>query len=158
MSDFQILKIQPDDWNTLLEIATIDQESFGKDGLTPANLSLMARAGRIYALREGSIISTEAIVLASFPTGNSFLFSLAVLENFRHKGHGKKLMKAICEDLAEEGVKTMELTVAPENQAAINLYCMHFQFEKIAFIENHFGPGQHRLLLRKTLYKDEQGK
>ena len=46
MSDFQILKIQPDDWNTLLEIATIDQESFGKDGLTPANLSLMARAGK----------------------------------------------------------------------------------------------------------------
>jgi ribosomal protein S18 acetylase RimI-like enzyme len=151
-ADFTCSVVEPADWQTLEEVAALDREAFTEDGLTPANLSLMARAGRIFVLREATgNMAAEAICLFATPTERIFLFSLAVSRSFRGKGLGTRLLRNMCTYFAREGFREMELTVAPDNHAALHLYIDSFKFSKVVLVKDHFGPGKDRWLVRGSL-------
>ena len=61
---------------------------------------------------------------------------------------GIRLPKKILKDL---DYKEIELTVAPENEIAINLYKKHgYAQEKL--LEDEYGKGIHRYVMRKKLF------
>jgi ribosomal-protein-alanine N-acetyltransferase len=150
MEDAKIILLESEDWKRLVEVSRVETEAFGHEGLSPGNLSLLARCGKIFAVLENDSVTAEAVVLSGFATKQALLFSLAVRQNFRNGGRGKKLLLAVCNSLAKENFQSIELTVSPNNTVAISLY-EKFEFEKIEFKKDLFGPGQDRWILRKKL-------
>ncbi|MDN7135399.1 GNAT family N-acetyltransferase [Pseudidiomarina terrestris] len=77
-----------------------------------------------------------------------WLMSLLVSAKQRGKGIGVKLLKhwlAIAEQL---GYQTIQLSVAPENHAAIELYRQN-GFVEQGLQQDYLGAGQHRLLMTR---------
>ena len=54
--------------------------------------------------------------------GKASIFSLAILEKFRGKGHSKRLMNAAIDRAKEKGCKLMELNTETTNEVANKLY------------------------------------
>ena len=151
MNDDGMIRVGPGEWPLLQQVAALEREAFGPDALTPGILALYARAGAIYALREGGKVTAEALVLADLDDTGALLFSLAVAGPCRRAGRGRRLMEAVFEALRAAGRTHLQLTVAPDNLAARSLYLDRLGFTCIAEIPDCFGPGQHRLLLQCNL-------
>ncbi len=135
----------------LAQLVELDRDAFGSDGLTISNLSLLAMAGRVYALRSGEDLVADAIVLPTCEPHLALLFSFAVSRHCRGKGFGRRLMEHLLPELAEKGWKRLQLTVDPANTPAVSLYTRAFRFRQIDQIADCLGPGKHRLLLETTL-------
>jgi len=145
-------RLRSDDWAGLMGVSALEREAFPDDAQTAPNIALMARAGEVWVARhpDDGIVG-EAIVIGRAGEARAFLFSLAVTRSWRRRGVGFMLMHAIIESLAARGVKSLELTVDPENQPALGLYLSKLGCENVEFLADHFGPGRHRQLLRKNL-------
>lgn len=144
-----IRKLEPDDFKHLLVIET---ESF-YSGYSPyfikmiptlyGNTSFIAVKGK----------SAQGYVMAALEQTNpqrAWILSLAVRPKYRGLGLSEQLMDAAMEALKKAGVKEVLLTVAPDNERAIYLY------EKLGFtngkiIDDFFGPGDHRKLMKKVI-------
>jgi len=75
------------------------------------------------------------------------ILSLAVSAQSRGYGVGKALMQYLLQH-SQTVTRRWWLTVAPDNQAAVQLY------QKLGFVSEHYyadyyGPGEHRLLLAR---------
>lgn len=145
-------RLRPDDWAGLTSVAALEREAFPDDAQTAPNLALMARAGEVWFARhpDDGIVG-EAILIGGVGQPRAFLFSLAVTRSWRRRGIGFMLMHEVLESLAGRGVKSLELTVDPENQPALGLYLSKLGCVDAEFLHDHFGPGRHRRLLRKIL-------
>ncbi|HNW33488.1 MAG TPA: N-acetyltransferase [Candidatus Ozemobacteraceae bacterium] len=147
-----IERVKPDDWAGLSAVAAIEGETFPGDAQTAPNLALIARAGDVWAAcdEHGRLVG-EAIILGGVGEPRALLFSLAVVTARRRRGVGLALMNGVIDSLASRGVKILELTVAPANEAALGLYIARLGFERVELMPDHFGPGRPRWLLRKSL-------
>lgn len=76
--------------------------------------------------------------------------SVLIGKSAQGKGFGKALMSDSMNRVKRIGYRVAELTVAPENQAAIKLY-QRFGFETERRISDYLGPGEDRLLMRCQL-------
>lgn len=148
-----IQKVDPEDYETLKEIAVLEKAAFGQDGLSAFNLSLLARSSGLFVLRDEGKIAAEALVTyrPADAVKSALLFGLAVAGDCRRKGYGLALMNAIISRLIDEGVAELDLTVDPENTPAINIYCEKLGFKRIKTDLAHPETGRSRLLLRKNL-------
>lgn len=156
LSRMTIERLKPDDRAGLTAVSAIEREAFPDDAQTAANLALMARAGDVWIARhaEDGIVG-EAILIGGVGESRAFLFSLAVTAAWRRRGVGFALMRKVLESLTAKGVGTLELTVDPENEPALGLYISKLGCENVEFLQDHFGPGRHRRLLRKNLVSRE---
>lgn len=145
----EIRKLEPDDFKHLLVIET---ESFFS-GYSPyfirmvpilySNTSFISVKGR----------SAQGYVAAAIEQSNpqrSWILSLAVRPKYRGCGLGDRLMLHVLDTLKDLEVKEVLLTVAPENAAAVALYKKH-GFVQGKLIHDFFGPGEHRVQMKKTL-------
>lgn len=145
----EIRKLEPDDFKHLLVIET---ESFFS-GYSPyfikmipilySNTSFISVKGR----------SAQGYVTAALEQSNpqrGWILSLAVRPKYRGFGLGESLMIHVLDALNEQKVKEVFLTVAPENEHAVALYKKH-GFVQGKLIHDFFGPGEHRVQMKKTL-------
>ncbi|MBF0502591.1 MAG: GNAT family N-acetyltransferase [Candidatus Riflebacteria bacterium] len=144
-------KIGPLDMPLLEGVSRIEREAFADEGLGPGNLALLARCGSVFALTNAGSVTAEAIVIAELGGAKALLLSLAVDARLRGRGRGKRLLMEILAHISAAGFKQIELTVAPDNKAAISLYVDRLGFVIRERLTDHFGPGHHRLLLEKQL-------
>lgn len=135
----------------LAQLVDLDRDAFAGDGLTTSNLSLLAIAGRVYALKSGDDILADAIILPTCTPNLALLFSFAVLSHRRSQGLGRQLMGHLLPELAKQGWKRLQLTVDPANGPAVHLYTRVFSFRQIDDLPDCLGPGKRRLLLEIAL-------
>lgn len=83
-------------------------------------------------------------------TSEAWILALAVNPQWRHRGIAKKLTTNLLNQLTEQGVNIVYLTVKPENKVAVNLY-NSIGFEPIGYEDNYFGQGSSRTVMRKAL-------
>jgi len=80
----------------------------------------------------------------------AWILRLGVRDDQRRKGIGAALLKSVTGALQARHARTIRLSVSPKNQPAIRLYeGQGFGKEKI--IPSYFGPGEDRIIMRKTL-------
>ncbi|WP_251096676.1 GNAT family N-acetyltransferase [Streptomyces sp. Caat 7-52] len=137
----------------LSDLAGLDHEVFPDD---PYPVSVLRQFMDTFA---GHLLVAEdngglcGYVLATPPNaGESWIFSLGVAPTSRRQGLGRQLMSETLMRLRAEGTRTVLLWVEPRNARAVTLY------ESFGFVpdpagprKNHFGPGEHRLLMTLTL-------
>lgn len=87
---------------------------------------------------------------ASSDLAVGWILRLKVREDRQRQGYATSLLRAMLERLRDEGVRTVRLTVAPENRPARALYA-GFGFLEEAVLPEYFGPGEDRLVLALRL-------
>ncbi|MEN6519000.1 MAG: N-acetyltransferase [Methanospirillum sp.] len=87
---------------------------------------------------------------ASSDPAAGWILRLKVREDRHRQGCATSLLRAVLERLSAEGVRTVRLTVAPENRPARSLYA-GFGFLEEAVLPEYFGPGEDRLLLCRRI-------
>ena len=79
--------------------------------------------------------------------------SFAVLEEYREKGVGKKMVEQAIEGMKIKKCNESYLEVRTDNQAAINLYA-NLGFSKIATLNAYYKDGKNAFLMSVRLNKD----
>jgi len=81
------------------------------------------------------------------------LLSFAVLPPFQGKGLGGQFYKALLDALRRDGVASLSLSVAPQNQRALALYRNPGLYSSLdeELRMDYYGPGENRILFRFTL-------
>ena len=108
----------------------------------------LIRHGRVYVIKDSDIVigSVQYILDWNCPK-KAYMFGVAVSENYRGKGVGTKLLIESFEALKKENIEEVELTVDPENAAAVNVYHAKLGFEVTDFRKNEYGDGEDRLVM-----------
>lgn len=78
------------------------------------------------------------------------LMSLLIGKSFQGQGLGRILLEQAIKSAAESSWNTLELSVAPDNAAAIKLY-KQAGFSVIETIQDYLGPGEDRLIMSRAL-------
>ncbi len=87
---------------------------------------------------------------ASSDPGVGWILRLKVREDRQREGCATALLLAVLERLGDGGVRTVRLTVAPENRPARALYA-GLGFLEEAVLPGYFGPGEDRLQLCRRI-------
>ncbi len=137
------------DKNILEKIYIYEEEVFGAAAVGRFNILPFAKYGSCYAIyNENDIICVIELLFS--PTNIAYLYGVSTNKNYRHKGYATKLLKFCMNDIEKYNIKSLELTVSPENDIAINFY-KKFNFEIIEYLENEYFENEHRLLMRKEI-------
>lgn len=129
----------------------IDEEAFGPGSLTEWSMPLFLHYGRIYLARYGGKPVGIAELMRDWRDPElAYLYGYAVDMNYRGLGVGTSMFRSILEALPRAGFRRLQLTVHPENQAAMHIYVDKFQMRRLEFIKDYYGSGEDRWLLEWT--------
>ncbi len=143
ITNLVVKQIAKPDTEIIARVAALEEETFGRGGLNEWHLPVIVRHGRLYVLVEGEELVGAASLVRDWNAANAYLFDLVVEPAARRRGRGRFLMEKVIAALAAEGVEELELTVAPENEAAVSLY-KQLGFKATGTLREEYGKGQDR--------------
>lgn len=144
--------VEKNDEKYIEDIINLEKGIFGENGAIDLwNLKPYIKYGKVFVYLVQNEVVAVAELMRAWSGDKAYLYGICVDGNFRGQGIGKKLIENICEYLKAQGVKLIELTVAPENKEAIALY-EKLGFEKEEFLENEYGENKHRYLYVKKIF------
>jgi [ribosomal protein S18]-alanine N-acetyltransferase len=112
------------------------------------DLPIFAEHGRNYVMNvNGEFAGTAQAVRDWDDPATVYLAGFGVLEKLRGQGLGAKFLAELIKLLQSEGVRALELTVRPDNAAALKLY-NNAGFKVVAEHREKYGRGEDRLVLR----------
>ncbi len=143
-----------DQKDLIQEIVKIEADIFAEAGLNLWNLVPLIRHGRVFYIEDkGKAVGSAQYMIDWDDHKKAYLVGISIAANYQGKGYGTKLLGDSMEMLAEEGIRTVELTVAPENAAAIEVYKRKHGFEIVGHRNDEYGHGIHRLAMERVLDK-----
>jgi ribosomal-protein-alanine N-acetyltransferase len=92
--------------------------------------------------------SIAAMVQGYPPEG--WILRLHVADECRRSGYGRMLLRASVRSLAVSGARSVFLSVAPDNAAAVDLYTSE-GFVLVSRADAYFGRGEDRLIMEKSV-------
>ena len=141
---------------TIAGIAALEAAAFGRGGLNEWHLPVIARHGRLYALEASGAVVGAASIIRDWRSDKAYLIDLVIDEKARGRGWGRLLMARVIEDLKGERVRQLELTVAPENTAVVELYT-NLGFVETGRYPNEYGRGEDRLAMTLNVTHGTRG-
>ncbi len=144
--------VQTMDPEIIARLVQIETEAFGVGGLTVWNLEPLIRHGRVYVYRLGNeIVGLVHYMLDWDHPQKAYMVGVSISENSRGQGIGAKLLIESFEALSKEAIEEVELTVDPNNLAAVTLYESKLGFLVTDFKHNEYGEGEGRLVMKLSL-------
>jgi ribosomal-protein-alanine N-acetyltransferase len=132
----------------LAELAFYDEQIFGPTGLRPFELALVAWTGRLYLGRVDAQVATCCQLLRIMDRPDYlWVVGLYVRPEWRGQGLGGRTLAWVLEQLPGFGARGVELSVAPDNVAALRLY-HSAGFRQVDEVQEMYGPDAHRVMLR----------
>lgn len=146
----ELIEVKAFDDEIIKEIVYIEEEAFGKNGgVDEWILKPMVRYGKVFVLNDGKTVVSIAEFMKNFDEG-VFLYGLCTKKDSRGRGYAKEILKRSEEFFKKNKIKKIELTVAPDNIRAINLYkSLNYEIRELQ--RNEYGEGVDRLLMEKNL-------
>lgn len=157
MSEYRFFSPDPQDWHILRQIADIDAQAFGSDGISVFNLSQFTRSGAVFCLLDGDSVLAETVLLRNLHDNGAVVFGFAVDTSRHGQGLGAIMIQHLVKTARAAGLAYLELTVNPDNIAAKKLYLEKAGFYKKAELSDHPQKGEPRWLLRLDLQSDKVG-
>ncbi|MDH7478743.1 MAG: GNAT family N-acetyltransferase [Syntrophomonadaceae bacterium] len=112
----------------------------------------LVRHGRVYCLlHNGEVVGSAQFQRDWENPRLAYLFGVSVAKHFRGCGLGTELLQKSFRNLARERIEEVELTVAPDNTVALEVYRRKLGFAIIGYQENEYGEGEHRYVMRLSL-------
>lgn len=134
------------------QLVQLEHEAFGSGGMNEWHLVPLIRHGRVFVAKENDTVIGLIQYMRDWdrPT-RAYLIGVSIAEKFRGKGFGTKLIRETLQELRKDNIKEIELTVDPENRAAIGIYSDKFGFVEVSTNLNEYGEGENRLVMVLTL-------
>ena len=136
----------------ITKLVKLEQEAFGIGGLNEWHLVPFIRHGSVYIAKE----KDEVVGLIQYMRDwdnpkKAYLMGVSIAQNFRGQGLGTKLISASLQELRQENIEEVELTVDPENSAAIKVYAGKLGFVDKGVRLDEYGVGENRLVMNLFL-------
>ena len=148
----ELIHIKNPDFEVMKKIIEIEQEAFEEAGNVDLwIIKALIRYGMVFVIKEDDRIVCIVEYMQVFNKKSLFLYGISTLKKCRHKGYANYILNETEKILKDLGYKEIELTVAPENKIAINLYKKHNYIQE-KFLEDEYGKGIHRYVMRKKLF------
>jgi ribosomal-protein-alanine N-acetyltransferase len=141
------------DRQLIAKIVEVEEEAFGEAGVDLYTLPPFILFEAVYALFIDGELGGVAELVRSWDTRTVLLWGFAIAPQFRGRGYGTRFLEAVLDDLPG-GVEEVRLTVSPANVAARRLY-ESLGFEYVERVEDMYGEGEERLLMRKEIAATE---
>ena len=136
----------------IARLVQIETEAFGAGGLTVWTLEPLIRHGRVYVYRvDNEIVGLVQYMLDWDRPQKAYMVGVSISKDSRGQGIGAKLLKESFEALAKEKIEEVELTVDPDNVAAVKLYKSKLGFLVTDFKDDEYGEGEGRLVMNLSL-------
>lgn len=136
-----------DDFEILHQIAYIDKQAFGHDGITAFNLSQLARCKSVLVLEVNKIIVGQSVIIKNNYDDGALVFGFAIQREQHNKGYGKALLSELIKSF-KKTCSYLELTMNPENPALKRLYIENGGFKFKKSLQPHPLSGEPRWLVR----------
>jgi ribosomal protein S18 acetylase RimI-like enzyme len=156
MSDIKFFQPDPQDWQTLRQIAEIDRQAFAEDGISVFNLAQFTRSGAVFCLPDNGLIVAYTVLMRNIHDGGAVVFGFAVDEKKHGAGYGSLMIQKLIETACRARLDYLELTMNPLNEAARILYMKKAGFVKIEELLPHPEKNEPRWLMRLELKKTGQ--
>lgn len=130
----------------------MEEDAFGDGGLNQWHLVPFIRHGRVYLAKEGQNVVGMAQYMRDWDKPNTaYLMGVSIDTEERGKGFGTILLRESLRLLENEGITEVELTVDPQNIAAIRVYEGKLGFIKAGMRVDEYGAGENRLVMLLSL-------
>lgn len=158
-SDFENLKVylvQDYDLRLLNRVVNFGSNIFGDLGMDEWGLVPQIRHGNVFLLKEDSkkyIVGLAILMRDWEDLEKAYLFDYAIAEDHQGQSIGTQFLKAIIENLADQGFSKMSLTVDVNNEPAIRLYQDKIGFEIKHHSKDEYGEGHDRYIMELDINK-----
>lgn len=130
----------------------LENQAFGSGGLNEWHLIPLIRHGRVFAARKGqTIIGVIEYMLDWDNPRKAYMIGVSIAKEARGQGLGTELIKRTLQILSRENLTEVELTVHPENLAAIRVYENKLGFKTEELRTDEYGHGEDRLVMTLSL-------
>jgi ribosomal protein S18 acetylase RimI-like enzyme len=147
-------RIRNPDHELLTTLETYDLEAFGATGLRIYDLAVMAEAGAVFVARWGEEIVGGCQVMRMLDEPDFFyVVGFYIRPQWQGRRLGRRLLELLGEESRRLGAAGLVLTVAPDNQRALNLYRSH-GFVEERFVPHFYGKREDRHILRWRFLKE----
>ncbi|MDT8899877.1 GNAT family N-acetyltransferase [Anaeroselena agilis] len=132
-------------------LVELETEAFGAGGMNEWHLVPLIRHGRVFAFRkDGEIIGAIQYLLDWNDRNKAYVVGISIAKEWRGRSFGTELLAKSLKVLSQEGIAAVELTVDPNNAAAIKVYRDKLGFKDIGSLTDEYGSGEDRLVMKKT--------
>ncbi len=129
-------------------LATREREIHQECGFRQWELPIFAEHGRNYVLEADDQFAGTAQVVRDWEDPTTvYLAGFGIAGRWRGQGLGARFLAEMIKLLRDEGITGIELTVRPDNAAALKIY-KDAGFKIIEEHHNKYGRGEDRLVLR----------
>ncbi|QJW45114.1 GNAT family N-acetyltransferase [bacterium BFN5] len=130
----------------------LENQAFGSGGLNEWHLIPLIRHGRVFAARKDqTIIGVIEYMLDWDNPRKAYMIGVSIAKEARGQGLGTELIKRTLQFLSRENLTDVELTVHPENLAAIRVYENKLGFKTEELRTDEYGQGEDRLVMTLSL-------
>ncbi|MCC5465626.1 GNAT family N-acetyltransferase [Pelosinus baikalensis] len=144
-----VQNVEPALINRLVEL---EISAFGDGGLNKWHLVPFIRHGRVFIIRKDrEIVGLIQYMLDWGRPQKAYMVGVSTDKNCRGQGLGTRLLQESFKSLHQENITEIELTVDPNNVAAVAIYEKKLGFQIIERRENEYGTGENRLVMKLTL-------
>ena len=148
----KLVHIKNPDFEVMMKIVEIEQETFeGNGNVDLWIIKALIRYGLVFVIKENDKIVCIVEYMQVFNKKSLFLYGISTLKEYRHKGYGNYILNETEKILKNLSYEEIELTVAPENDIAINFYKKHGYIQE-KLLKDEYGKGIHRYVMRKKLF------
>ncbi|BBB91157.1 MAG TPA: GNAT family N-acetyltransferase [Methylomusa anaerophila] len=144
--------VDKNDIELIPQLVKLEAEAFGQGGLNEWHLVPIIRHGRVYISKKGEkVVGSVQYILDWDNPQKAYMIGVSVSPEYRGRGIGTELLKETFKALSRENIAEVELTVAPDNLAAIKVYERKLKFVVTEYRKNEYGNHQDRLVMNLSL-------
>lgn len=112
----------------------------------------LIRHGRVYVFRlDNDIVGLVQYMLDWDHPKKAYMVGVSISKELRGQGIGVELLEESFEALSKEDIEEVELTVDPDNLAAVKLYESKLGFLVTDYKQDEYGEGERRLVMKLKL-------
>ncbi len=146
----EIKRVEELDTDLIEELIRLESEAFGEGGLNHWGLAPMIYHGAVYVI----FMDKVAVGIAEYMRDikdpvKAYLYGVTIDKRYHNQGLASRLLDYSFRDLKSLGIRKFELTVDPNNSAAIHLYQHKFGFKQIDYRKDEYGQGEDRVIMSR---------
>ena len=149
MNDITFAVLNSFDNDLIDKLTKLELENLGAGAaLNEWQIPVIIRYGRFIIAKnpQQKIVGACQALRSWKDAATAFIHSFYISKELRNKGVGKKLLKYSIDLFFIEGLSRIELTVDPENEAAVSLY-KKIGFKVLQLKKDEYGTGNDRYLM-----------
>jgi ribosomal protein S18 acetylase RimI-like enzyme len=147
----KFIEVKAEENDRIEEILEIEKGSLGINGAIDIwTLKPLVRYGKVFAMIEDGVIVSAGEFIQKFESKEVYLYGVSTKVGYWGKGYARELLEKSMEYFAKIGMEKMSLTVAAENERALELYKkLGYNIEGIH--KNEYGKDRDRVYMIKKI-------